>query len=339
MNFILTIDTEGDNQWDHGKRLTLENIRFIPRFQELCSKYQIKPTYLVTSEVCEDSFAREIFCEYIENDEAEIGAHLHSWTTPPFQNREGFRYNDRFHAFASDLPEDLLLNKLRYLTDQIGTAFGKRPTSFRSGRYGFNQSVVKALIMNEYIVDSSVTPYIDWSAHKGIPGSKGGPDFINSRPHPYTYAYNGSNLLEIPLTIVPTKFPLNKENKLTGYYFNNVNRNFILRSLRSLFFRYQPLWLRPYPWMTLQLLDEVIREATNMKLPYLVMMFHSSELMPDCSIYRTDSDSIEKLYELLEGFFALLTYYNLHSMSLTEAAYKYELVYGEELSVDMTEIK
>ena len=49
MKFIITIDTEGDNQWDHGRELTVENIRFVPRFQELCNKYHVKPTYLVTS--------------------------------------------------------------------------------------------------------------------------------------------------------------------------------------------------------------------------------------------------------------------------------------------------
>lgn len=333
MNFILTIDTEGDNQWDHGRGLTVENIRFIPRFQELCNKYDIKPTYLVTSEVCEDSFAREIFCDYIENDEAEIGAHLHSWSTPPFLNKEGFRYNDRYHAFANELPEDLMINKLRYLTDQISTSFGRRPTSFRSGRYGFNENVARALMANEYMIDSSVTPYIDWSALKGIPGLNGGPDFRNSRPFPYTYTHKGNSLLEIPVTILPTKFPLNKDNKLTGYFFNNVNKNFILRSLRSMFFRYQPLWLRPFPWMTLPLLDEIVKESMSIKLPYMVMIFHSSELMPNCSIYRADSEAVEKLYELLEGFFSLLSFYKIHSVSLTEAARRYELVTGTELSL------
>lgn len=333
MNFILTIDTEADNQWDHGRGLTVENIRFIPRFQELCNKFDIKPTYLVTSEVCEDSYAREIFCDYIENDEAEIGAHLHSWSTPPFINKEGYRYNDRHHAFAHELPDDLLINKLRYLTDQIGTSFGKRPTSFRSGRYGFNEKVARALMINEYVVDTSVTPYIDWSAMKGIPGLNGGPDFRNSRPFPYTYTHKGNSLLEIPVTIMPTKFPLNKDNKLTDYFFNNVSKSFLLRSLRSMFFRYQPLWLRPYPWMSLPLLDEIVKEAIDIKLPYIVMMFHSSELMPNCSIYRADSESVEKLYEQLEGFFTLLNFYKINSVSLTEAARRYELVTGTELSL------
>jgi len=49
-------------------------------------------------------------------------------------------------------------------------------------------------------------------------------------------------------------------------------------------------------------------------------MFHSSELMPGCSIYRTDEDSVEKLYELLEGFFIILCDREINSVTLTEAA-------------------
>ena len=138
MKFIITIDTEGDNQWDHGRDLTVENIKYVPRFQELCRKYGISPVYLVTSEICNDALARELFTGYIKKGEAEIGAHLHSWTTPPFFNHDGFRENDPDHAFASELPYDLLNQKLSVLTRSIEDSFGKRPTSFRSGRYGFN---------------------------------------------------------------------------------------------------------------------------------------------------------------------------------------------------------
>jgi hypothetical protein len=320
MKFILSIDTEGDNQWDHGRGLTVENIRYIPRFQELCNKYNIKTTYLVTSEVCEDEFAKEIFCDYLENEQTEVGAHLHSWTTPPFLNKSGFRYNDVNHAFATELPEDLLANKLRYLTDQIRTSFGVRPQSFRSGRYGFNENVAKLLLSNEYIVDSSVTPYVNWSALEGVPGNTGGPDFLDKRPFPYTYNIGDNTLVEIPVTIMPTRFPLNKSNVFSRYYFQNLNKSLLLKSIKSVFFRYQPLWLRPFPWMNMNLLDEIISEAERINLPFLVMIFHSSELMPNCSIYRADSESIEKLYELLEGFFTRLNSRDVHSCTLTDAA-------------------
>ena len=50
------------------------------------------------------------------------------------------------------------------------------------------------------------------------------------------------------------------------------------------------------------------------------MMFHSSELMPGCSKYRPDGDSVEELYRLLNGFFKLLTTRGIASTTLTQAA-------------------
>ena len=320
MKFILTIDTEADNQWDHGCDLTVENIKYIPRFQELCDKYEIKPTYLVTSEVCDDAFAKELFSDYLLSGKAEIGAHLHSWTTPPFRDKEGLRFNDVNHAFASELPVDLLEEKIRKLTEQIESSFGKRPLSFRSGRYGFNENVARALAGNSYLVDSSVTPYTSWSSHKGMPGASSGPDFIDDTPVPYRYNFENDSLLELPVTILPTKFPLNKSDTLARYYFRNVNKSIPLKGLRKLLFRRQPLWLRPFGWMEISMLKELLDEATCNKLPYLIMMFHSSELMPGCSKEFTDNKAIGKLYVLLENFFALLKDKSISSLTLTEAA-------------------
>ena len=320
MKFILTIDTEGDNQWDHGRELTVENIKYVPRFQDLCNKFLIKPTYLVTSEVCEDPFAREIFTDYIITGKAEIGAHLHSWTTPPFLDKDGYRHNDANHAFANELSVELLTKKIENLTHLIEISFGKRPLSFRSGRYGYNESVGRILSENSYLVDSSVTPFIDWSTNPGLPGGTGGPDFIDKTPFPYKYTFGDSSLLEIPITILPTRFPLNKNEKLARYYFRKVDNNILMRVFRKLLYSNQPLWLRPHPGMNNNLFNEILNEAIRIELPYLVMMFHSSELMPGCSIYRKDEGSIEKLYDQLEDLFVLLNDKKITSVTLSEAA-------------------
>lgn len=320
MKFILTIDTEGDNQWDHGRELSVENIRFVPRFQDLCEKHSIKPTYLVTSEVCNDVFAREIFTKYLSVGSAEVGAHLHSWTTPPFLDKDGFRFNDVNHAFATELPEDLLSRKVKNLTDQIEASFGKRPSSFRSGRFGFNEKVARILTDNLYLVDSSITPFTSWSVNKGLPDGNGGPDFINADPFPSKYDFSNGSLIEIPVTILPTRFPLNRNHSAARHYFSNVDKSIILRALRKLLYKNQPLWLRPLILMNLNLFSELLDEAKRINLPDIVMMFHSSELMPGCSIYRKDKEEIEELYHTLDRFFILLNERNINSVTLTEAA-------------------
>lgn len=299
-------------------------IKYIPYFQDLFDKFQIKPTYLVTSEICEDAFAREIFTEYLSSGRAEIGAHLHSWTTPPFLEEDGYRRNDKNHAFAHELPDDLCAEKLKNLTNLIETSFGERPLSFRSGRYGFNRNIARILANNRYVVDSSVTPYTSWASFKGIPGGDGGPDFRDKSAFPYMYDFDNNSILEIPVTILPSRFPLNRNRKITGHYFRVVDNYLILKALRRLFFKHQPLWLRPYPFMNISLFEEIIQEAIRIKLPYLVMMFHSSELMPGGSIYRASWGDVEKLYELLESFFITLHKLKIDSVSLTEGAKSYK---------------
>lgn len=320
MKFIITIDTEGDNQWDHGRDLTVENVKYVDRFQILCEKYGIRPTYLVTSEVCEDSYAQKLFSDYVRENRAEVGAHLHSWTTPPFLPGVGYRQNDEHHVFASELSYDLVSGKIKYLTEQITRTFGRIPTSFRSGRYGFDETVKRVLIENNYLVDSSVTPFVSWYRQRGLPEGKGGPDFIDSSPFPERLGSAAGSLIEIPITILPTKIPLNRNHNIARYYFRNVNDNYFLRVLRKLFYSNQPVWLRPTPDMTSHLLENLVGEARRINLPYLTMMFHSSELMPGCSKYRPDDQSIEDLYFLLTGFFTILESSGIGAVTLSDAA-------------------
>lgn len=83
--FLITVDTEGDNlwQWKPGEKITTENSLFIPRFQELCEKYGLIPTYLTNYEMaCDDRWVE--YARKKEKDgKCEIGMHIHAWNSPP----------------------------------------------------------------------------------------------------------------------------------------------------------------------------------------------------------------------------------------------------------------
>ena len=49
--FLITIDTEGDNLWSRPRTMTTRNAEYLPRFQELCETYGLKPTYLTNWEM------------------------------------------------------------------------------------------------------------------------------------------------------------------------------------------------------------------------------------------------------------------------------------------------
>ena len=141
MKLAVTIDTEADGQWEPGVPLTTRNVAFWEPFQELCETHGVPPTYLVATEIIEDGRARDLLSGWAQRGAAEVGAHLHPWTTPPFADRPGLRFNDPAHAFPSQLPDDLLREKTAVLTEHITAAFGTRPTSYRAGRFGSTSAV------------------------------------------------------------------------------------------------------------------------------------------------------------------------------------------------------
>src|SRR5512143_4124784 len=81
--FVITLDTEPDNEWGRPRVATTENARFVPRFHELCLRHGFPVTYLLTLEMAEDPFLGDYLRPRARAGECEIGAHLHPWNTPP----------------------------------------------------------------------------------------------------------------------------------------------------------------------------------------------------------------------------------------------------------------
>jgi hypothetical protein len=322
MKLIITIDTEADNQWARSDQIELKNIDYIPRFQELCEKYRFKPTYLITYEMAtSEKFIRKIG-SYQKDHKAEIGAHLHPWTTPPFIPLTD---NDiKYHPFPCEYPEEVLREKLTVLTDTIEKNFEKRPMTFRAGRYGFDGKIASILSDLGYIADCSVTPLASWKKILGNPQGRGGPDFSGAPFQPYflditDYARKGdSQLLEVPISIFFIEWPLfNKYFHVLKKYVKDP-QNITLRALYKL--GYRPVWFRPLPDKEMKDLIQVYRVAKLLKIDYIEMIFHSSELMPGGSKNTKDKESVEKLYEIFTFLFRFLYNENVKSVTLAEYA-------------------
>jgi hypothetical protein len=318
MKLIVTIDTEADNQWAHGRPLSTRNVDHWGPFQELCERYGILPTYLITSEIATDPKAVGFLRPLVEADKAEVGAHLHPWTTPPYGNQPGLGFNDPVHAFPSELPPDLLYDKLETLTGQVANALGRRPTSFRAGRFGFDSVCAGMLKQLGYIVDSSVTPLVSWKKTLGYRG--GGPDFSGEKAYPFWVACpNGDRLLEMPITILCANRILDRMPSLQPVYRllqrTQSNRLISLNRMAP-----QPLWMRPFRRTTSRDLIACWKAAERFGLQTAVMMFHSSELMPAASIHRPDQASVEHLMGMLEELVKFASSEYSAGETLTKAA-------------------
>lgn len=195
MFFTVTIDTEEDNWGDYDRAsYSVENIRRIPRLQELFDTHGMLPTYLISYPVATSALAIELLGRYRDSGRCEIGTHPHPWNTPPLEE-------DRTPAnsFINHLSVDLQFRKLKTLHDRIWRNFGAGPRSYRSGRWGFSEDIARHLIGLGYSVDTSLSPATDWTEY-------GGPDYSAQDLDPFVFeARDGSGsaatLLEVPATV------------------------------------------------------------------------------------------------------------------------------------------
>jgi hypothetical protein len=304
LKFIITIDTEADNQWGPALSQETENLRFIPRFQALCERYRFPPTYLCTYEIAAAEAFDEILLPLHGNGRAEVGAHLHPWTTPPLSRWDR---GESAPAYPSELPVGVFARKLESLTSLLTSKIGSGPRSYRAGRWGLSAAHIPLLLQHGYIVDCSVTPLVRWTDSGA---RERGQDFVDAPVTPYFMAWGDparegmSSLLEVPVTILHTNRLMQRSPLLRGVYGRN-RRTSVARLLNRTFV-IAPQWFRPFSDMSVARLRAVFETARRLELPVIEMMFHSSELMPRGSPHSPNEAAVEHLYERLEGTFAFL---------------------------------
>lgn len=315
MKLIITIDTEEDN-WGHycSTGQTLTNIDRIPQLQSLFDTYNIKPTYLITYPVATDDKSIKLFVEIEKSGRCEIGTHCHPWNTPPFDEE----LNER-NSMLCNLHPDLQYDKIHHLHNTIITNLGVEPTSFRSGRWGYNQGVAESLLKLGYKVDSSITSYIDWRDYHGS-------DFSDVSPRPFRFSCKNifkettdGDLIEMPATI--------------GYLQKNFEtRNLWMKKLKKEPFKYlriigilHKMHLLNKVWLSPEMSDskQMIKLAKClMKRDHKVinMFFHSTTLKAGLTHFvKTKNDELEFIRRIRD-FLAFAKDSGIESIKLSETA-------------------
>ncbi|HOD74081.1 MAG TPA: hypothetical protein PKM13_06050, partial [Candidatus Bipolaricaulis anaerobius] len=297
------MDTEADNQWVFDGRITLDNLRCLPRFQALCERFGFIPTYLVAMEVLQDQGTVQRLRGRQDEGRAEVGAHLEPWTTPPYMACE--RENPALQMFPSRLPAPWLERKLHTLTEGIAERFGRSPRSFRAARWGLGASMVEALVEQGYRVDCSVTPKTSWAdAGKGV--LLGGPDYRHAPAKPYRLSREDvclsgeSGLLEVPVTVLYTG-PLVREGSRAARCFSALPESPAKRLLDRVVFRKK--WLRISPASRRGDWRAIHRAAARGGIEVLEFMIHSSELAPGTSPLTQTEREAEGVFRRLEEMF------------------------------------
>ncbi|HTE06604.1 MAG TPA: polysaccharide deacetylase family protein [Planctomycetota bacterium] len=187
---IVLIDAEEEFDWDGGFRREhtgVSAMAHVHRAQEIFDAYGIVPTYVVDFPVASQRQGSEPLAEIAASGRAVIGAHLHPWVTPPFDEEVCPR-----NSFPGNLPRELEAAKLASTISAIERAFGAPPRVYQAGRYGLGPHTHALLESLGFEVDFSICPPFDYTA-------EGGPDYSRWTTDPYWFGAE-RRLLGIPLT-------------------------------------------------------------------------------------------------------------------------------------------
>jgi len=298
---IVTIDTEEEGLWSNrfsGYDNPVKNLAGIPAFQAICDRHGVRPTYLVNTPVVSNEKDSAVLDDILRDGRCEIGCHIHPWNTPP---EEDDIASER--SYLCNLPVGLQRKKLATVTAQIEQRFGIRPTSFRAGRYGLDDKGAAILKELGYIVDSSVCPYMDYS-------DDGGPDFRTATWRPY---FVGNKLLEPSLTCtelveVPVSFGFNWTNFATAHRVDEflsgpAMRRFRLKGVLERIGVLRKIKFSPEKSDSKRL-STLASAYTRQAAPCIVMMFHSSSLVPGLSPYVPDPAALGSFLRTIDETFA-----------------------------------
>ena len=319
-DLVVTIDTEADNAWDRPAENAFANTRNLHRLQELFESRGVVPTYLVTYEVASDPDSVRFLRAAAERGSAEIGAHLHPWTNPPFDVRLAER-EWSCHPYPHEYPLEVFEAKMRALGEAIRGAFGIEPRTYRAGRWGFVAAHARVLRSLGYVADTSVTPGVSWERYPGAPGGAGGPSYLRAPRIPYRLDGESAvrpareGLLEIPVSIEWSRAlgPLEAvADRLPPYHP-------VARALRASGLL-RPVWLRPYRRFSRLDLVALVDRLFARRRPVWNVMFHSSEATAKTSPYSRNPEELEAFYGKLTAILDRALAHGARPSTLRDAA-------------------
>ena len=276
--FIITVDTEGDNQWRtwNGGVTTTENAKCIPHFQDTCESFGFKPVYLLTYEMALDRPLATYLKRKVLAGQCEIGMHLHAWSSPPaYPLARRYKGN----PYITEYPDEVMFEKMGMLTSCISDHLEVTPVSHRAGRWASSQQMFQVLSELGYFVDCSVVS--GWNASKIVGQTIAeGFDYRDCAKKAY---WINEQLLEVPMII-------NRHHGFSGDTFRQKLGHLLKGRDR---------WLRPAQTDLAGMKWQLAHGADD----YSMFMIHSTELMPGGSPYFGTSEEVEYEFEMIKSLF------------------------------------
>ncbi len=289
---LVVVDAEEEFDWSGGFDRDNRSVTAIERLEQAHAVFDergIRPCYVVDSPVAECERSAAVLRGLHEDGRAEIGAHLHPWVCPPFDEDVSPR-----NSFPGNLTRDLEAAKLHHLRETIEEHLGVRPVVYQAGRYGIGPHTAETLEDEGFEVDVSPSPPFDY-------GAEGGPDFSSFAPEPYWFG-RGRRLLGLPLTGAYLGFAGSSAHGLYRMATHPSLRWARLPAILSRIGAVERLRLSPEGFdqvhlrrLTRVLLDRGVRTFT--------FSFHAPSLKPGCTPYVHDERDLTRFLDTCRDYF------------------------------------
>ncbi|NUP95357.1 MAG: WalW protein [Planctomycetaceae bacterium] len=289
---VTAISTEEEFDWSgpfDPRQRSVEAAKHLERGQRVFDDSGVRPTYIVDHPIATDPISIASLGAIHASGRCEIGAHLHPWVNPPFEDPPGVR-----HSFPGNLPGELEHHKLRQLAHAIQASFGVRPCSYQAGRYGFGPNTARLLEEEGFSVDLSASPAFDYSG-------EGGPDYSDFSPEPFWFGRE-RKLLALPVTGGYLGF-LSR----SGPNLHRLSQSPPLRSLRvpGVLARTRALErVRLSPeGFDLATLERLTESLLDRGARVFVLGLHSPSFLPGCTPYVRNERELDEFLDRLARYY------------------------------------
>jgi hypothetical protein len=287
---IVVIDTEEEFDWSappDRKETGVTAMLQLDRVQNIFDEYGIVPCYVVDYPVVDQEAGYELLKEYKKEGRCEIGAHLHPWVTPPYEEELS-----AFNTYAGNLSKPLERAKLESMVDKIEEVFGERPTIYKAGRYGLGGNSAAIMESLGFNIDLSVCPPVDYRGD-------GGPDYSRAHAEPFWFGKEKKSL-EIPVTgaFVGWGGGLKRPLYKAAGYLNRFKAKGILSRLSVV----DRLMLSPEGFSTqehIKLTEMLCRQGVRT----FTWSFHSTSVVPGMAPYVHNKKELDNFLDSFRRYF------------------------------------
>lgn len=282
--FLICADAEEEFDWSgpfSRRHVKTTAARALPAATQRFQAMGVQPVYLCDYPMIDTDRSAEINRGLVEDGLCAVGAQLHPWVTPPFDEALTPR-----NSFASNLPHTLEEAKLIHLTRRLTDQLGCRPLLYRAGRYGIRAASFPILARLGYRLDLSVRSHFDYRA-------QGGPNFRGLPLHPWA---TGDDIICLPLTTGWTG-PLRRLHPL--------HRLRMLRGPLSRLRLLQRVPMTPEGTPLRSALEAIARlDADEVRVFHL--SFHTPSLVPGHTPYVRTTEDLRVFWRWWDGVLAEL---------------------------------